>query len=148
MDGLVETPEVRLGAYGFLLNAAWEFAHSPLYSDWDREWTYLLWTRFHCTVGDVLILLSAFWGAAVVCRSRSWMDDRRPIPILVFILVGFGYTAWSEAYNTSVRFSWGYAESMPRLFGLGATPLAQWIVIPVLLMWLWRIRCGHGRNAG
>ena len=134
---LQETPEIRLGLWGLLFNGAWEFAHSPLYADWGREWTYLLWTRLHCTLGDVLILLSAFWVASLTSGSRSWLNDRRPVPIVVFGLIGFGYTVWSEAYNTSVRFSWGYAEPMPRLFELGATPLAQWIVIPALVVWLW-----------
>ena len=144
---LHETPEVRLGLLGFLFNGAWEFAHSPLYTDWGREWTYLLWTRLHCTVGDVLILLSAFWGASLVCGSRSWLDDRRPVPLVVFGLIGFSYTAWSEAYNTSVRYAWSYGESMPLVFGLGVTPLAQWIVIPVLLVSLWRTLHVHGRGS-
>ena len=53
--------------------------------------------------------------------------------MLLFTAFGLAYTIWSEWFNTRVTFSWQYAESMPRVFGIGVAPLAQWLTIPFLL---------------
>ena len=132
-------PEWSVVRWGFPLNLAWEFAQSPLYADWDREWTYLLWTRLHCTAGDVLILLGACWGTALVFRTRHWLGVRRLGP-LVFIVLGLSYTVWSEWLNVSIRASWGYAPGMPALGGVGLSPLLQWVVVPALTLRLSRPR--------
>lgn len=36
----------------------------------------------------------------------------------------------SEWLNVSVRGSWGYADGMPTVLGIGLAPLAQWIAVP------------------
>ncbi len=131
-------PEVRLAVWGFLLNGLWEFLQSPLYADWHREWTYLLWTRLHCTAGDVLILLCSFWGSSVMFKTRHWMGGRPVVPVVVFVTFEFGYTVWSEWFNTGIRAAWGYSPTMPQVLGLGVTPLVQWVVVPILMVTLFR----------
>jgi hypothetical protein len=126
-------PELSVAGLAFGLNAAWEFLQSPLYADHGREFGYLLRTRLHCAGGDALILLFAFGVTSLIFRSRQWLRDGRPGPAALFVALGFAYTAWSEWFNTQVTLSWQYAESMPRVVGIGLTPLAQWLVIPVLL---------------
>lgn len=118
---------------GFGLNAAWEFLQSPLYSDHSRELGYLLRSRLHCAGGDVLILLFVFGVTSLIFRSRQWLGACRRGPTVLFVALGFAYTVWSEWFNTQVAHSWQYADSMPRVFGIGLAPLAQWLVIPVLL---------------
>lgn len=100
-------PEGTLVLYGFLINLAWEFGQSPLYADHIRGASYVLWTRFHCTVGDVLIFLGCFWLTALWFRTRFWFVSDRPFSTAVFVLFGMGYTIWSEWYNTQVVHSWG-----------------------------------------
>jgi hypothetical protein len=124
-------PEIQLTFYGFILNLAWEFAHTPFYRDANSPVGYLLWTRLHCTVGDVMILLSAFWVAAVTAGSRQWWKNPRPWIWTSFIVAGVGYTMFSEWRNTAGG-AWAYSPSMPLLFGLGLTPLVQWLIVPVL----------------
>jgi hypothetical protein len=131
-------PELPVAVLGFGLNAAWEFLQSPLYSDHDRELGYLLRTRLHCAGGDTLILLFAFGVTSLIFRSRQWLRDGRRWPTVLFVALGFAYTVWSEWFNTQVALSWQYAESMPRVFGIGLTPLAQWLAIPVLLALIFR----------
>lgn len=137
---VTRVPGLSVIRWGFPLNGAWEFAHSPLYADWDRDWTYLLWTRLHCAVGDVLILLGAFWLTSLVFRTRRWVGVTRSASWM-FVLLGLGYTAWSEWYNTSIRASWGYAETMPVILGVGLAPLLQWVLVPPLTLWLSNRRC-------
>ncbi len=61
--------EIAVIGWGFVLNLVWELAQSPLYADHATGWGYIAWTRVHCTLGDVLILLGAFWATAAVFRS-------------------------------------------------------------------------------
>jgi hypothetical protein len=44
------------------------------------------------------------------------------------------YTAFSEWANTRLWEGWGYGPGMPTIFGLGLTPLLQWIVLPPLAL--------------
>jgi len=132
-SGWRNAPEWSLVAWGLPVNAVWEFAHSPLYTDWTSEWTYLLWTRLHCTAGDALILLGAFWVTAAVVRTRHWIGTRSRAGLL-FVALGFAYTVWSERYNVGVRASWGYGPAMPVLLGVGLTPMLQWVLLPPLVL--------------
>jgi hypothetical protein len=129
-------PEIKLIGWGFLLNGIWEFLQSPLYADHDRGTIYILWSRLHCTAGDILILLGAYWITALMFRTRSWLTDKRYPAVLVFIGCGFIYTVWSEWFNTRVADAWTYAPTMPLVFGVGASPLLQWLLVPVALVFL------------
>ncbi|MEZ5318366.1 MAG: hypothetical protein R2752_13280 [Vicinamibacterales bacterium] len=131
------SPEWALLLWALPLNAAWEFAQSPLYADWNRDWPYLIWTRLHCTAGDGFILLGAFWFTSLAFRTRHWIGTRRGADAL-FIAAGFGYTLWSEWYNTSVRASWGYSANMPLIIGIGLAPILQWTLLPPLALRLLR----------
>jgi hypothetical protein len=55
---------------------------------------------------------------------------------------GVGYTIFSEWANTSVRQGWQYSALMPTLklgsVVIGLSPLAQWIVLPPLALYLAR----------
>ena len=133
-------PETTLVLYGLLINLAWELAQSPLYADHARETSYVLWTRIHCTVGDGLILLGCFWLTALCFRTRFWFLSDRFFPTVVFVLFGVGYTIWSEWYNTQVAHSWAYTRAMPTFFGIGLSPVAQWLTIPWLLLLILRRR--------
>lgn len=128
-------PELLLVIWGFLLNAAWEFLHSSLYVDHATGWAYVLWSRVHCTVGDVLILLVCFWLTALVMRSRHWFaKSNRLLPSALFVIFGLAYTMFSEWFNTTIRESWTYAASMPTVVGIGLSPILQWIVIPPIIV--------------
>jgi hypothetical protein len=127
-------PEIPLTFWALLLNAIWEFAQSPLYGDASRGLRYLLWTRLHCTVGDVLIVLVCFWITSLLFRNRFWVREKRRAPTVVFLALGVAYTVWSEWFHTQVAQSWEYAPAMPRLFGIGIAPILQWIAVPFLLV--------------
>ena len=133
-------PEVVLILVGLALNGAWEALVTPLYADASRGWWYLLWTRAHCSAGDVLILLAAHAVTALVFRDRHWTGGSRHGAAVLFVTLGFGYTVWSEWFNARPGGSWEYADAMPTLLGIGVAPLAQWILVPVLLLVIAR-RC-------
>lgn len=132
------SPELILSGWGVLFNGAWEAIQTPLYADAGLPWRSLVWSRAHCTGGDVLILLMAHAITALAFRDRHWAQHRRTGPVIVFIVTGITYTAWSEWFNTTVTLSWAYAESMPTIFGIGLAPLLQWLLVPAALVMLMR----------
>jgi len=138
MSRFLSIPEVKLIAMGFLLNGFWEFLQSPLYADHDRGTIYILLSRLHCTVGDVLILLVAYWITSLIFRTRSWPTEKGWSAVLLFIASGLFYTAWSEWFNTRIAREWTYAPAMPLIYGIGVAPLLQWLVIPGVLIYILR----------
>ena len=131
-----KTPEVMLLCWGAVLNGAWEFLHSPLYADHSRGIWYVIWARLHCTVGDLMILLAAFWVTCLVFRTRYWLRQPRLFAAVLFMGIGVGYTIYSEWHNTTISKSWAYSPLMPVVFGIGLSPLLQWLLIPPTVMWL------------
>lgn len=127
-------PELRLAVWGFAANAVWEFLQTPLYTDRGGGLLYLIRTRLHCTVGDVLILLGCFATVSLLWRDRNWIAKRRITPRALFVMFGLVYTIFSEVLHTQWLQSWAYASEMPLLFGVGTAPLLQWIVVPSLLL--------------
>jgi len=140
--------EVLLISWGFALNLIWELAQSSLYADHANGWRYVAWTRFHCTLGDVLILLGAFWATAAIYRSWRWPVTGGNGAVAVFLGSGLLYTAWSEWFNTTVREAWAYGPAMPRFLGMGLSPLLQWLVLPALLVFIMRLSARHRRSLG
>src|SRR5579859_1022283 len=111
-------------------NLVWEFAQLPLFTLWRAAgWEYLAFAAVHCWLGDVLIALSCL-VLAVVVAGRGWPQRGYARVAGAAVLMGVSYTVFSEWLNVTVRGSWAYAPSMPRvpLLGTGLSPLLQWIV--------------------
>jgi len=92
------------------------------------------------------LALAAFCVAAGVRRSRFWLAalDRRLV--VVFLMVGIVLTVAFEFYYTQVTHRWTYSNPMPLIppFGTGASPLIQWIMVPLLVVEMMRApRCGR-----
>lgn len=117
-------------------NLVWEALHMPLYTLWETgTFGQIVLYGLHCTVGDVLIGTSALLAALLIFGDAGWPERGFGRVVAWAMLFGFAYTAGSEWYNVTVRASWAYTEAMPVVFGIGLTPLAQWIVVPGLSFW-------------
>lgn len=137
-------PEVKLAMLGLPLSLLWEIAQFPLYTVWHQnDWGYILYGLAHCTLGDVLILLSIYELVALLNRDRHWVEVNRRIFIngLIFTLAGVAYTVFSEIVNVRIKGTWGYTELMPivPILKIGGTPFLQWLLIPPVLLWLMRL---------
>lgn len=133
-------PELEILWLGGGLHLVWEIAHSPFYADFYVGVWHLIWTRLHCTVGDVLIMLGAFWATSLLVRSRKWLPAYRPVPVASYTLLSLGYTVFSEWRNVQVLRSWEYSGLMPELWGIGLTPVLQWLIVPPLVAYLAHFR--------
>jgi hypothetical protein len=126
---------------GFVVPAhlLWEFAQLPLYTIW-RNGTpgEILFAVVHCTGGDALIAITAL-VSALLLAGTGWpvaRDSYRRVAAIA-ILIGVGYTAFSEWLNTTVREAWAYSDRMPviPLIEAGLSPVLQWVLVPLAAFW-------------
>jgi hypothetical protein len=122
---------VLAGAGHFL----WEAAQLPLYTIWSTgTGCQILFALLHCTGGDLLIAASTLALAALAASIAQWPLFGARMAI-VTLLLGLGYTVFSEWLNTQIRQSWSYSEAMPVLpLGTGLTPFLQWLIVPAMAL--------------
>lgn len=126
-------------ALAFVLNLAWEIAHARLYTIWtEADGLSVAWSLFHCSVGDVLIALAMFALAGLALRRADWPASRPWAGGAMVVIGAMAYTAWSEWHNVYRAGSWGYTASMPLIFGIGLSPLLQWLLLPPAMVLAYR----------
>jgi len=126
-------------ALAFALNLTWEIAQVRLYTIWAEVGRLsVAWALFHCSVGDVLIALALFALTGMALRRVDWPASRPWAGGAIFVIGAMAYTAWSERYNVYRAGNWGYTTSMPLIFGIGLSPLLQWLILPPLLVFAYR----------
>lgn len=107
----------------------------PLYTLWqDGTRSEIVYSGLHCTVGDVMIAAASLGIAVAIFGRPAWPNGPWRHVVLTALSVGIAYTAFSEWYNISVRAAWAYSDAMPVVpwIGMGASPLAQWLIVPTL----------------
>jgi hypothetical protein len=96
------------------------------------------WALFHCTLGDVAIALALFALAGIALRRADWPASRPWTGSAIVVIGAMAFTAWSEWYNVYRAGNWGYTASMPMIFGIGLSPLLQWLILPPVLVVAYR----------
>lgn len=142
LDAVAWLRLARLGIWSviaFVLNLTWEIFHVRFYTLWETVDGYqLAWSLIHCTLGDALIALVVFIVAGMVLKCSDWPRTHPLAGGLLVVSGTMAYTAWSEWFNVYRLGSWGYTESMPLIFGVGLSPLLQWLVLPPLMIIVFR----------
>ena len=84
-------------------------------------------------------MLAAFLVARVL-TGREWNMSAFGRGFFVFLAVGLIATIALEYLNTEILGRWTYGPEMPRLpiLGTGLAPIAQWVVIPIVVLWYLR----------
>lgn len=121
------------------LNLAWEIAQLPLYTLWhEGSPEFIAFAVAHCTLGDVMIGAAALALALIATRAAEVEHWRFVRIALVTALAGAAYTVFSEWVNTVTPQGWAYSDLMPvlPLFGaeIGLSPIAQWLILPLLAL--------------
>lgn len=126
-------------AVSLLLHLAWESAQLPLYTIWrDSSAAYIAYAVVHCTAGDGLIAAATFLASAVLLQNPDWVYSAPLRGVAIVLPLGIAYTAYSEWRNVYEFGSWAYMRTMPLVFGIGSTPLLQWLVVPLGVVLLLR----------
>ena len=127
-------------ALAFVLNLLWEIAQVRLYTIWEEaDRSIAAWALFHCSVGDAMIALAMFALAGLVLRRIDWPASHPWTGGAIVVIGALAYTAWSEWYNVYRAVNWGYAASMPLIFGIGLSPLLQWLILPPVMVGVYRM---------
>lgn len=140
---ITRLPEFNVAVFALLLNYPWEFLQVPLFEGMPQaEHWVAIKTCTTATIGDALIMLTAYWAVALGTRSRSWMMNASAPRTVMFASVGIVITVVIERLALSGWWlgGWKYAPSMPVVPGLevGLSPLLQWVVLPPLVLWFTR----------
>jgi hypothetical protein len=126
--------------------AIWEFAQLPLYTIWEQQGVQAsLWAALHCTIGDAIIAFLTFAGALAWATHARALNSVKGLAATV-LLLGILATALIEVLSTQWLDRWAYGPLMPvePLFGIGLSPLAQWIVVPAAALFFLRKRLARG----
>ena len=119
-----------------LFNILWEILQLPLYTIWAHEnYQKIVYVVLHCTAGDAMIGALSLVLSLLFVGTETWPYGRFREVVISTILLGVGYTVFSEWHNTTVTHNWAYTSAMPTFFGIGLAPIAQWIVIPGFSFW-------------
>lgn len=136
-------PEIPIAIFGALLNFAWEAVQCPALFAHAGGMSHADGVRMcvRATLGDVNILLAVFWVTALASpRGRRWIVEPRRREQALFLALGVGVTVVYELLATRVWGRWSYSDEMPVLLGVGLAPVAQWLVIPPIVLRLARLR--------
>lgn len=133
--------EFDLLLLAFPMHFTWEILQAPLFRSM-QEVSHMegIRTCLHATLGDMAIMLLAYWLTALVARTRHWVARPSRSAIATWLLSGLATTIALEFYSTEVTHRWTYSASMWRLplAGTGIAPLIQWILLPLLVLWYLR----------
>lgn len=136
-------PEFNVAVFAFLLNYPWEFSQVPLFVGMpDAPHWAAIKICATATLGDIIIMLIAYWFVAVVARTRSWIATPRAGHVMMFVAIGLAITVVIEQLALQGLWfgTWKYSPLMPVVpgIGVGLSPLLQWIILPLLLVWFIR----------
>ena len=120
-------------------NLIWEFLHLPLYTIWQEATLFEnAYAAIHCTAGDLIIAICALMLSLLLFGNQDWPKTQFFRVLTFTVFFGVLYTVYSEWVNIEIRQSWAYSELMPvvPILETGLSPLAQWIVLPIVgLYW-------------
>ena len=132
----------------FTSNAAWELAQCRLYVlSAHGLFASHVWGCLLGAAGDVVLLALSFLATAAAVKSLRWpLRPHFALPTALFVAIGLVATVAVERWAQSTGL-WSYAETMPTVVGVGVAPALQWVVIPMLMVWLVRAIQPGGRGA-
>ena len=124
----------------YAVHFLWEMAQSTLFVSMEGLpfWTATAWCA-RAAGWDVVISGAAYVSAALMARNAAWVRRRNALPYAVYFAFGLLVTILIERWAIGSG-RWSYAAGMPTIGGIGATPLAQWIIVPTAIAWFVRWR--------
>lgn len=125
---------ILLFATALVASFAWEMAQAPWFANL-AGMPFLAHAPvcLAASVGDVVLLAATYAVAALFARDAQWIFRPRAGSVAVWLALGLAVTAAIER-SALASGRWRYSASMPTVAGVGLLPLAQWTVVPLLLV--------------
>ncbi len=135
------TAEFRIALFGFLAAFVWEMWQMPFYDQSGLTFMDMVQGCSLGSLGDAGIMVLAYRIAAWACGSKQWLISPTRRALAAFLGTGLIITITIEHLAINLHFGWRYADLMPLdpVFGTGLVPIAMWIVIPLVTLWLARL---------
>jgi hypothetical protein len=137
---------ITLATTAFILNLAWEVAHSLLYS-WDPVISsYIPFISF-MALKDAMWVIIFYLATAFVFKDIFWFQIKKNGWLLISLL-GFAFSVVIE-WQALATGRWQYGDYMPivPLLGVGLTPILQMTFLPALSVFLSKKVFGPIQNA-
>ncbi|MEK7509366.1 MAG: hypothetical protein AAB605_01485 [Patescibacteria group bacterium] len=120
-------PFLVIGGVAFVSHLFWERAHIYLYTNYEKM-KGALPVFILATLGDVLYTFLALVLVAFFKGSIMWFLSASVSDYVGLAVLGFCIAVFVE-YKAMALEQWEYTLAMPRIFGLGLTPLLQMTVL-------------------
>ncbi len=135
-----DQPEIHLALFGFLFAFVWEMWQMPFYDMGDVSFAQATGACTIATVGDALLMVSAFSVISLLARCRRWLLKPAPWMVAGYLLTGLTVTVLFEKLATGTDWGWTYSNHMPILPGtrIAIVPLLMWVLVPLLALVLTR----------
>jgi len=118
---------IKIFFVGFFINLLYELLHSLLYKTCLeaplKKYVYLM------------LKASAFDGLAIAIIYFFTFSVFTSYQLLIFIIASLVFAYIWEIYSLKKR-KWEYANSMPKILGVGVTPLVQLAVTGLLSLYI------------
>lgn len=127
----------------FLLHLLWENAQAPLFEGYESFSQHFSICFQAAATGDMFFMLVIYLILAVVHRDQKWITRREafshPATWVLSSFVGMLFAIIIEL-RAILEHRWSYTEAMPILpfFPVGLTPVAQMIIVPLMMLLLCR----------
>ena len=135
--------------FTFLFHFAWEILQAPLFAEMPviGHWQATL-VCLKATLGDIGIALASF--AVGVWWQRYWRWFVMPTKgaLAAYLATGVLITIVFEWYAIYWAGRWSYSDLMPvvPVLRVGLAPLAQWIILPLAVLFFLRSHRPAGGN--
>jgi hypothetical protein len=140
--------EINLLLFAFVINFVWEMLQMPLFSyPPDASLAQINLACLQASAGDAVMIVISFWIVAALKKDRGWILRPSLKSLALFLLPGIIMTIVFEALATGPLHRWAYADAMPTLPGLGTgmAPLAQWLILPPIIVFAVKGQVGRSR---
>ncbi len=132
---------VNLFSISFLLNFTWEISQMGFYStlgmgDISDYWNFVL-IHWEVSLKDALMVVAIYLLIGAILKNSAWAKVWNSGWLMLWLALPF-WQAVIEYYSVHIYGRWGYADSMPLLFGIGLLPILQMAILPSVAILLSR----------
>ncbi len=133
-------PEVLVAVLGFLTAFVWEMWQMPFYETRDLSVMAAVKGCSMGAIGDAGILVGAYAFSGWLTRDRRWFLHPSARQIIIYLAAGLAVTIVIEQLALRSRLGWAYSDRMATdpLLGTGLVPIAMWIALPLVVLFLVR----------
>lgn len=117
---------IIFGTIALIGSYIWETLHSPIYTCIYRQngqrYCRYIWPA---TFGDVLFLYLIYIGGGIIWKDWYWFTNLNLWKCVFIAVLGTVLAVFLEWRGVYKQKRWNYSDKMPKIFGIGLSPLVQ-----------------------